>query len=328
MSINSTSKERFAIGLQFFGEGGEGAAVSGAQSASPAAAAIAERAEKEAKKNPFANVKFGKQPDTGAQSAEAEPTDAKGNDQQSATAEAETPEERAARFDALIKGEFKDLYGKKVSSAVNERLKGVSSKAANYDQLQDALSLLAEKYKVDPSDVKAIASAITNDDSLYEDEALEQGVSPDRVKAEKLAQAENRRLNAQIDEMRRRQAADELYQRWVSEAEEAKRLYPNFDLDAECQNEQFVSLIRNNVGVRQAYEVVHMGELVPAVIQTAERKEGERIASKYAQNARRPAENGASSQSAAIVKNDPSALTKAERDEVARRVARGERISF
>lgn len=325
MSINTASKDRFAIGLQFFGEGGEGAAAPGAQSASPAAAAIAERAEKEAKKDPYANVKFGKQPDIGAQSVEADETEPGGQQTDKA---AETPEARAARFDALIKGEFKDLYGKKVSSAVNDRLKGVSSKAEKLDQLQDALSLLAEKYKVDPSDVKAIASAVTNDDSLYEDEALEQGVSPGRVKAEKLAKAENRRLNAQIDEMRRNEATKQTLAKWQAEAEQAKAIYPNFDLDREIQDARFRSLIQNNVDVKSAYEVVHMGELVPAVIQTAERKEGERIASKYAQNARRPAENGASSQSAAIVKNDPSALTKAERDEVARRVARGERISF
>lgn len=325
MTMSNNTIDGFVFDLQLFAEGGEGAATEG--QTSPAAAAIAERQEARKAKDPFANVKFGKQDDTGAQSAEpASNENAKG--EADAAEAAETPEQRAARFDALIKGEFKDLYGKKVSSAVNDRLKGVSSKAEKFDQLSDSLALLAEKYKVDPNDAKALASAISKDDSFYEDEALEQGVSVERVKAEKLAQAENRRLNAQIDEMRRAEQTKATVERWQREGEEAKKFYPSFDLEREIQDERFRSLIKNNVDVKSAYEVVHMGELVPAVIQTAERKEGERIASKYAQNARRPAENGSSSQSAAIVKNDPKALTKAEREEVVRRVARGEKISF
>lgn len=330
MTTMSNIKDGIVFDLQLFADGGEGAGGGEATtSTSPAAAAIAERRAQEAKKDPFANMKFGRQDDTGAQSAEPAPGDGEANGNKGEGAEtAETPEARAARFDALIKGEFKDLYGKKVSSAVNDRLKGVSSKAEKFDQLSDSLSLLAEKYKVDPNDAKALAEAIAKDDSFYENEALEQGVPVERVKAEKLAQAENRRLNAQLDEMRRAEAAKQTLARWEAEAAEAKKLYPNFDLEREIQDERFASLIRNNVDVKSAYEVVHMGELVPAVIQTAERKEGERIASKYAQNARRPAENGSSSQGAAVVKNDPAALTKAERDEVARRVARGEKISF
>lgn len=317
----------FVFDLQLFAEGGGnagGGEGAGESAVSPAAAAIARRAEAEKKKDPYADVKFGRQPEADAD-AQSEPDGADGGEE---TAAAETPEERAARFDALIKGEFKDLYGKKVSHAVQDRLKGVSSKAEKYDQLEGSLGLLAAKYGVDPTDAKALADAISGDDSFYEDEALESGVSVERLKAEKLAEAENRRLNAQIDEMKRREAAKALYERWLGEAEEAKKIYPSFDLETEIRDERFASLIRNNVDVRSAYEVVHMGELVPAVIKTAERKEGERIASKYAQNARRPAENGSSSQGAAVVKSDPTALTKAEREEVARRVARGERISF
>jgi len=326
----SNNHDGSVFDLQLFAEGagnatGEGAPAGGA---SPAAQYIAERAEKQAKKDPFANVVFGKQPDADAQSAEqsTETSEATG---EAETAEAtETPEQRAARFDALIKGEFKDLYGKKVSSAVADRLKGVSSKAGMYDQLEESLGLLAAKYNVDPKNAKALADAISGDDSLYEDEALEQGVSVERVKAEKLAQAENRRLNAQLDEMKRKEATDRLVSKWMQESEETKKFYPSFDFDTEIQNEKFCSLIQNNVDVTSAYEVVHKGELIPAVIQKAEQKEGERIAAKYAQTARRPAENGSTAQSAAIVKSDPKALTKAEREELDRRVARGERVSF
>ena len=42
----------------------------------------------------------------------------------------------------------------------------------------------------------------------------------------------------------------------------------------------------------------------------------------------RPAENGTSSKTAVIVKNDVSKLTRAERAEVARRAMLGEHIEF
>ena len=42
----------------------------------------------------------------------------------------------------------------------------------------------------------------------------------------------------------------------------------------------------------------------------------------------RPTENGVSSGSAAVVKSDVNALTKKDREEIERRVMRGERISF
>lgn len=315
--------------LQLFAEGAEGASGEGtANAASPVAAAITAQAEKQAKKNPLAGVKYGKQEDAADAQGEAIP-DA-GNEAKDETAE--TPEAKAARFEELISGDFRELYeakvSEKVSSAVKNRLKGVSAKAEQFDQLKGALDLLGAKYNVDPGDVKALARAISGDDELYEKEALEQGVSVERVKAQKLAEVENRRLNAELDAIKRKEAADNLYNRWMREGEDTKKYYPSFDFDREIQNEQFVRLIQNNIDVRSAYEVCHKDELIPAVIHKAEQAEGERLAAKIATNAKRPAENGSSSQSAAIVKNDVTKLTKADREEIARRVARGERIVF
>ena len=54
----------------------------------------------------------------------------------------------------------------------------------------------------------------------------------------------------------------------------------------------------------------------------------QKLTNKIIAQGQRPTENGISSQSATVVKSDVSQLTKADRDEIRRRVARGEKISF
>jgi len=232
------------------------------------------------------------------------------------------------RFREARNGEFKALFDAEVASAVQKRLKNVKAKADKFDALGDTLTLLASRYGVDATDTEALSKAIAEDDAYYEKEALDRGMSVENLKALKKVEAENRRLSAEIDTERREKAAQALYNRWLSEGAKVSAIYPSFNLESELQNEQFVSLISNNVGIQQAYEVLHMGELIPAAMQKTEEKTKEAIAAKAATNQRRPSENGSAAQSAAVVKSDPSKLTKAEREELIRRAARGERITF
>jgi hypothetical protein len=55
---------------------------------------------------------------------------------------------------------------------------------------------------------------------------------------------------------------------------------------------------------------------------------GMQVVAKIKSKAARPSENGTSSQSAVIVKNDVHNLSRADRAEIARRAQRGEKISF
>ena len=60
---------------------------------------------------------------------------------------------------------------------------------------------------------------------------------------------------------------------------------------------------------------------------TAKQVEG-KLANKIRAGQNRPAEGAMRSQNAVVTKSDVSQLTKADRQEIARRVARGERIVF
>ena len=139
---------------------------------------------------------------------------------------------------------------------------------------------------------------------------------------------ENADLRRQMQEQQTQENANKLYASWMNQAEEAKKVYPSFDLRAEMENPKFVDLLRSNIDVRTAYEVLHNDEIIPAAMQFTAKTVESKIAKKIAANGARPSENGMSSNSAAVVKSDVSQLSKADREEIIRRVARGEKIRF
>ena len=94
------------------------------------------------------------------------------------------------------------------------------------------------------------------------------------------------------------------------------------------KNPEFVKLLRAGIDIRPAYEVLHQNEILPAAMQFATQEAERKITNKVMANGARPTENGNNSQSAAVVKSDVSQLSKADRQEIARRVARGEKIRF
>ena len=139
---------------------------------------------------------------------------------------------------------------------------------------------------------------------------------------------ENAELKAQMQEAQRQENGKKLYAAWMQQADEAKKVYPSFDLRAEMNNPKFVDLLRSNIDVRTAYEVLHKDEIIPAAMQFTAKTVESKLAKSIAANGARPSENGMSSQSAAVVKSDVSQLSKADRAEIIRRVQRGEKIRF
>jgi hypothetical protein len=215
-----------------------------------------------------------------------------------------------------------------MQDTVQRRLKGTKETVEKYNALMPTLETLAKKYGVDASDIAALNKAIEEDDAYYEEEALERGISVEQLKYIRKVERENADLQRQMNERESRENADRLYSAWMDQAENTRSVYPSFDLATEMQNPKFVQLLRSNVDVRTAYEVLHKDEIIPAAMQFTAKTVEQKIANSIASGSRRPTENGMSSQSSAVVKDDVSRLTKADRDEIIRRVQRGEKIVF
>ena len=306
------------LDLQLFAEGaGAGDGGTAAEGAKGVTAAAALPQTKGEKANPLSNVKYGIQdegstvPDAGGQTA------------QTATAN------REALFEQMIKGEYKDLYDAKIQDTLSKRLKGLNQTADKYNALTPTLELLAQKYGVkDPSDVEALNKAIEADDSYFEQEALEKGITVEQLKEIKRMERENAELRRRMQEQKTQENADRLYASWMQQAEEAKKVYPSFDLRAEMGNPRFIDLLKSNIDVRTAYEVLHKDEIIPAAMQFTAQQVEQKLVNKIAAGGARPSENGMSSQGAAVVKSDVSQLSKEDRAEIIRRVQRGEKIRF
>jgi len=237
--------------------------------------------------------------------------------------------DREAEFNKLIKGEYKDLYDARVQNTVQKRLKGTKETVEKYEALSPMLELLGKKYGVDPADAAALSAAIEEDDTYWEDEALEKGITVEQLKDIRRMERENADLKRQMAEVENKKKAGELYASWMQQAESLKAIYPSFDLETEMRNQRFVDLLRiPSVDVRTAYEVVHKDEILPAAMQFAAKTAEQKVTAKIAANGSRPSENGMASQSASVHERDVSQLSRDQILDFQRRISRGERIDF
>ena len=308
------------LNLQLFAEGaGAGDGGTGAEGAQGVTAAAALPQTKGVKANPLADVKYGIQDD-----GEGKVPAAEGQNTQTATPN------REAEFEALIKGEYKDLYDARIQDTIQKRLKGSKETVDKYNALTPTLELLARKYGVkDAGDIEALNKAINDDDTYFEDEALEKGITVEQLKEIKRMERENADLRRQMQEQRTQENANKLYAAWMEQAEATKQVYPSFNLEAEIKgNPKFVDLLKSNIDVRTAYEVIHKDDIISGAMQFTAQQVEKKLANKIMAGGNRPSENGMSSQGAAVVKSDVSQLSKEDRAEIIRRVQRGEKIRF
>lgn len=308
-----TEKNRFSrVNLQLFADGA-GTAGAGATTGDNGTAAVSNTG---GKANPLANVQYGIQKETG----DAQVTDVQTTENPAVDAN--------ARFEELIKGEFKEQYNQRVQDTVQKRLKASKETVDKFNALAPTLEMLGKKYGVDATDIDALSKAIQDDDAYYEEEALERGLTVEQLKNIRKVERENADLKRKMDAERTRQNADRLYATWMQQAEEAKKVYPSLDFQTELQNPKFQDLLRSHIDVKTAYEVIHKDEIIPQAMQFAVKATEQNLTNKIIANGARPIENGNGSQGASITKSDVSTLTKADRAEINRRVANGEKITF
>lgn len=269
-------------------------------------------------KSALSDVVYGKQEEVVAEPQQA---------QQAQTTEAPKPEDRVAEYQKALE-QYKDLDDARVQNIVQKRIAKYKDTEARYNEISPVLEMLGRKYGVKGDDLASLRKAIEEDDSYYEEEAMELGISVKQLKEVKKVQRENAELQKQLQEQATKERVAQDYAKWMDQARQAQAIYPNLDIRTEINNQQFADLLKAGIDVRTAYEVVHKDELIPQAMQIAADKAKSNLTSKIMANGQRPVENGAGGKATAVTKSDVTALTKADRDEIARRVARGERITF
>ena len=246
-----------------------------------------------------------------------------------------TVSSKAEEFKKLVKGEYKAESDAYISDVVKGRLKSLNARLAAYEQkekeMAPLLETLSKGYKVDLGGKDAISkiSALVEDDSkFYESDAVKAGMDVAQYKeVEKLRRA-NERMSDELKNRQNDDMARQQYAAWMNEAEETAKLYPGFELREELNTPDFRACLESGVGVTASDVASHYDTLIPQVLQMGA-KQGRAMAAKdIAAKSARPSENGASSTAAAVTKYDPASMTREQRNKLAERAAKGERIVF
>lgn len=323
----------FEVNLQLFNDGAAGGGEAAGEATAQATENALPKAERSGssrrKSGALSNVVYGIQED--AQEAETTIPAAggvEGNDKSGVTTTSDSKEAKMARFKELVEGEYKDEFSDMFQKSFNRRHRELKSMEDSLSAQKPILDMLMQRYKITDGDMSKLQAAVEDDTQYWEEAAEEAGLTVEQYKAMQKLERENEELRRIRNQQIGQQRANAQLETWYKEAEAVKSLYPSFDFKAEAQNRDFLGLLRSGLPVQKAYEVIHMDEIKEAAAKTAAQAAGAQVEARIKSKQSRPTENGTSSQSAAIVKNDVANLTAADRAEIARRVQRGEKIKF
>lgn len=227
---------------------------------------------------------------------------------------------KKAEFEALINGEYKDLFSEKIKEIISKRLKGTEDVKEKLSKYEDFVKAIATKYGADPEDFDAIMEKASG--SVPQKEVPVNTEKGDNGYIENL-EKENKYFKQMLEQERKNKHIEQQLKDWYNQCEEIAKEYPDFNLEGEIENEKFISLLKNGIDMKTAYQVAHLNDIMGGN-RFFENQEKERMMSV----AGRPVENGLSSQSPAILKTDVSKLTPEQRALIAKRVAMGETITF
>lgn len=217
---------------------------------------------------------------------------------------------------------FKDPQNnQRLQQMMSERVNRVGRQQSEYiSKLSPALELIASRYGIEADenggyDAEAIAKAITEDDSYYEQKALEMGVDTETAKRIEKLETENRRNEEALQRQQRDQQLREHFMKLQQQAEDVKSIMPGFNLQEAINDPKFMWLTApdnpQRLTVKEAIWALHGDEIqaqaVNAVAQRAKLDAANAIRSGI-----RPRENGSST---AAVSTSPNMrnMTREER---------------
>ena len=225
-------------------------------------------------------------------------------------------------------------YNKQMQAVVQSRLRTAKTAEDNLAKLAPAIELLARRYNLDPAnmDYNALTKAINDDDSYYEEKALEMGVSVETAKKIDRQERDAAREKVETERTLQEQRIQQHIIKLEQQGEAMKKVFPNFDLRKELQNPAFVRMTSPNVGisVEDAYYAIHRNEIQTAAMQVTAQKTAQKISNSIQAGNRRPDESGTSSQAPSVSTFDYRNASREQRDAIKKRIreaaARGEKL--
>lgn len=209
---------------------------------------------------------------------------------------------------------------KRLQQMMSDRVNKIGREQAEYmSKLNPALELIAGRYglKIGEDgryDPEALAKAVTEDDSYYEQAAADLGVDVDVARRITQLEAEKKRSDEQQQRQQREEQLREHFMSLQQQANDLQQIFPNFDLQRELDNPEFLRYTSPEWGmsVKQAFYALHGEEVqdkaVNAVAQRAKIDAANAIRSGV-----RPRENGTSATAPVSIAPNMKTMTPEER---------------
>ncbi len=237
-------------------------------------------------------------------------------------------QERELTFDELIKNKYKSEFSSKVQGIINERFKETKQTEAQLNKYKQMAEVISAKYGLKGDNFDELMNAIQEDDSFYEQQALESGMTVEEYREHLKQEKEMNKIVEELETLRAEKQQQEYLNQWDKEASELKEQIPDFDFDEELQNDKFKNLVTIGWPLKDAYEAVHakdiINQVVPKAVEQAKIKTVQSIRAKGL----RPNENSITNSSPANIKNSVDKLNDKDFDEIKRRVRNGDTIKF
>ena len=264
---------------------------------------------------------------------EEAPADEKGEGEKKA--DTRTPEERKKDFHEMLSGEYREETEELMQRAMERAADLLESSPA----VKDLMSALHEAYGVDPDDLPALTEAVRNgrvkDTAYYEKLAMEKGVSVETARQMDKLESENKRLSAaeQFAEEQRKAAQrqaeiQQIHAQWDREAQQLKAQYPAFDLQEVLANPEVGKLMRLGVSMPNAYRSVYFDQIMAEQMGRTAKQVEQGVEERIRQRGTRPGENGTRPGGAVQAKFDVAHMSRRDAEELEKRAARGEIITF
>lgn len=216
--------------------------------------------------------------------------------------------EKLSYKDLIKSDEYKEEHKAYIEKTLGDRLKKYKGIEENLDKHKAILDTVAYKYGVNPDDenfLEVLAEKIEADDSYYENYAMEHDISTEEARRIVTMERKAAQFDAQREAMEKQEQMRQQIMVLRQNAEKTKSQFPQFDLDAEMQDERFRRLCAaNNGDTTAAYMACHWNEILPATVQMASKQIQAQTAQAVASNKSRPIENGISSSAPSVVQQD------------------------
>ena len=325
------------VNIQLFADGGASAGASaGGSNGTPGATTQGESAHNALRVPDKAKHILDKMPKTAEISHEQQ----SGNDttQTDTNGTADNTTEKRSFADLVKSEEYADEAQKYFDKAIGRRIAKYKGIESDNQTMRDILDKVSMRYGIDSTSdnyLEQVAQAIEGDSKLFEEEAMNAGMSTEDYVKVKSAE----RIMAQNRQQQEQQRQDELIRNHVAnitqQAEAFKAQFPSFDLETEMNDPKFRKLVDPpefggaGISIENAYHALHHKEIMQATVSSAVNQATANAANAMQKNRSRPAESGMNSTTSNITQTDPSKLKLEDFKKIQEEYRRtGKRVSF